>query len=309
MRLIFMGTPEFARPSLKALHDAGHVISTVVTQPDRPKGRGGKFVSPPIKLAAEAMNLKVIQPAGIKAPAFLEELEKLKPECIVVVAFGRILPQSLLDLPSRGCINLHASLLPRYRGAAPIQWAIINGEKETGMTTIKMDAGMDTGDILLQERVSIQPDESAGSLSERLADRGAELMLRTLREIESGQARARPQDHDKATMAPMIKKALGLVDWALPASAILNRLRGLDPWPGIYTYYQGGRLRIWKAVIEKAKPGEKPGRILRVHSEGLAVATGEGTLILLELQPANSRRMGIREFLAGHSLKEGERFE
>jgi methionyl-tRNA formyltransferase len=305
MRLIFMGTPEFALPSLNVLHQSGHAILAVVTQPDRPKGRGGHLTPPPAKLMAERFELPVLQPTRMKDPVFLDSLRALKPEMIVVVAFGRILPPEILDLPPRGCVNLHASLLPKYRGAAPIQWAIINGESETGVTTIRMDPGMDTGDILLHERVSILPEDTAGSLSVRLADHGADLLLRTLKEIEAGSIVPAPQDSSAATMAPRIEKEAGEINWARPAVDIVNRIRGLSPWPGAYTFYQDERWRIWKAAFEDPSADRAPGTILTTGREGISVATGRGLLEIRELQPENGRRMGVREFLAGHSVETG----
>lgn len=304
-----MGTPEFALPSLNALHQSGHAILAVVTQPDRPKGRGGRLASPPAKVMAERFGLPVLQPAKMKDPGFLDSLRALKPDIIVVVAFGRILPPEILDLPPRGCVNLHASLLPKYRGAAPIQWAIINGEPETGVTTIRMDPGMDTGDILLHERVSILPEDTAGSLSVRMAERGADLLLRTLKGVESGEIVPVPQNSSEATMAPMLEKEAGEIDWAQPAVAIVNRIRGLSPWPGAYTFHQDARWRIWRAVMrdepEDKAAVEPPGTILKAEREWILVATGQGLIEILELQPENGRRMGVREFLAGHSVEEG----
>jgi methionyl-tRNA formyltransferase len=305
MRIIFMGTPEFALPGLNALYQSGHTIPAVVTQPDRPKGRGEHLAPPPAKVMAERFGLPVLQPARMKDPAFLARLRVLKPDMIIVVAFGRILPPEILDLPPRGCINLHASLLPKYRGAAPIQWAIINGEQETGVTTIRMDPGMDTGDILLHERVSILPEDTAGSLSVRLAERGADLMLRTLKGIESGEIVPVPQNSSEATMAPMLEKEVGEIDWAQPAVAIANRIRGLSPWPGAYTFYQDERWRIWKAVPLDQTSEVMSGTILQVGRESLPVATGRGLLEILEMQPENGRRMSVRDFLAGHSVEEG----
>jgi methionyl-tRNA formyltransferase len=305
MRLIFMGTPEFALPSLNALHQSGHAILAVVTQPDRPKGRGGHLTPPPAKLMAERFEWPVLQPARMKDPVFLESLRALKPEMIVVVAFGRILPPEILDLPPRGCVNLHASLLPKYRGAAPIQWAIINGESETGVTTIRMDPGMDTGDLLLHERVAILPEDTAGSLSVRLADHGADLLLRTLKGIEAGTIHPVPQDSSGATMAPLIEKEAGEIDWSLPAADIVNRIRGLSPRPGAYTFYQDERWRIWKAAYEDKAADGLPGTILTAGRVGISVATGRGLLDIRELQPENGRRMSVREFLAGHSVETG----
>jgi methionyl-tRNA formyltransferase len=300
-----MGTPEFALPSLNALHHSEHTLLAVVTQPDRPKGRGGHLAPPPAKLMAERFGLSVLQPTKMKDPAFLESLRALKPDLIVVVAFGRILPPEVLDLPVRGCVNVHASLLPRYRGAAPIQWAIINGDSESGVTTMRMDPGMDTGDILLTEKETILPEDTAGSLSARLAERGADLLLQTLKGIENGEIIPVPQDHSQATLAPLLEKEAGEIDWADPAIGIHNRIRGLSPWPGAYTYYNDERWRIWKTAVIDQSAEKPPGTIVTVDPEGLRVATGKGTLEILELQPANRRRMTAPEFLAGHSIEPG----
>lgn len=305
MRLVFMGTPDFALPSLNALHHSDHTVLAVVCQPDRPKGRGGRVTPPPVKAMAERFELPVLQPVKMKEPAFLDRLRGLKPDVIVVVAFGRILPPVILDLAPRGCINLHASLLPKYRGAAPIQWAIINGEPETGVTTMRLDPGMDTGDILLQERMPILPEETAGTLSTRLAERGAELMIRTLKGLESGEIVPVRQDHNRATLAPILEKESGNIDWTDSAVHILNRIRGLTPWPGAYTFYQDERWSIWKARLGDAPTDRPPGTILTVHRDVFSVATGQGVLEILEIQPANRRRMTVREFLAGHAIEPG----
>jgi methionyl-tRNA formyltransferase len=305
MRLVFMGTPEFALPCLNALHQSGHTVLAVVCQPDRPKGRGGRLTPPPVKGMAERFGLPILQPTKMKDPAFLDGLRALEPEVIVVVAFGRILPPAILDLPPRGCINLHASLLPKYRGAAPIQWAIINGEQETGVTTMRLDPGMDTGDLLLQERMPILPEDTAGSLSARLAERGADLMIRTLKGLESGEILPAPQDHAQATLAPILEKEAGKIDWTQSAVDILNRVRGLSPWPGAYTFYQDERWSIWKAKLGDPTAGGPPGTIQKTGREGISVATGQGLLEILELQPANRRRMTAGEFLAGHPVKPG----
>ncbi|RMH37155.1 MAG: methionyl-tRNA formyltransferase [Nitrospirae bacterium] len=312
MRVVFMGTPEFAVPSLKALLDSRHEVVGVVTQPDRPRGRGKAVMPSPIKALAQAEGIPVLQPAKMKDPDFLDALKASKPEVIVVVAFGRILPASILALPPRGCINVHASLLPRYRGAAPIQWALIRGETHTGVTTMLMDEGMDTGPILLQEVVPIAPDDTTIELSRRLAEVGGRLLLTTLREWEAGGLVPRPQNHAEATMAPMLKKEDGLIDWTLSAEEIANRVRGLVPWPGAYTFYQESRLTIWKAKPQACDGGKSssdvvPGTILAVEKAAILVATGNGVLAILEIQPANRKRMTVQEFLAGHRLMRGER--
>jgi len=305
MRIIFMGTPEFALPSLNALHHSEHSLVAVATQPDRPKGRGEHLAPPPAKIMAERFGLPVLQPTKMKDPVFLDRLRTWNPDLIVVVAFGRILPREILDIPGHGCINVHASLLPKYRGAAPIQWAIINGDLETGVTTMRMDPGMDTGDILLAEKEPIRPDDTSGSLSARLAERGADLLLRTLKGVETGEIIPVPQDDSKATLAPMLEKESGEIDWANTAIGIHNRIRGLSPSPGAYTYYSDDRWRIWKSAVIDGSDASSPGTILAAGREGLRVATGAGILEIRELQPANRRRMTASEFLLGHSVNIG----
>ncbi|HEV8540238.1 MAG TPA: methionyl-tRNA formyltransferase [Nitrospiraceae bacterium] len=306
MRIVFMGTPEFAVPSLKALLRSDDSVGGVVTQPDRPKGRGGALAAPPIKLLSLQHGLPLLQPAKMKDPAFLDALRAWKPDCIVVTAFGRILPPAILAIPPRGCVNVHASLLPKYRGAGPIQWAIINGERETGITTMLMDEGMDTGPMLLQEATPILPGDTAGSLSARLADIGGRLAVETLRRVKEGTVSPRPQDHAQATMAPLLKKEDGLIDWTMAALAIANRIRGMSPWPGAYTYAKDDRLTIWKAApIEGQGNATKPGTIVEVKKDAILVAAGTGQLAITEIQPANSRRMNVAQYLPGHPLPLG----
>lgn len=306
MRVVFMGTPEFAVPTLRALLHSPYQIVGVVTQPDRPKGRGQKLTPPPVKQLAVQHGLPILQPPKMKDPAFLAALTTWKPDVIVVVAFGRILPKSVLDLPPKGCINVHASLLPKYRGAGPIQWAIIRGERETGITTMLMDEGMDTGAILLQEPVPIAPEDTAGTLSAKLADVGARVLIETLDRLEKGMLVPRPQDQSQASLAPLLKKEDGLLDWKLPAVELANRVRGLTPWPGAYTFLGDDRWVIWKAVVlDRPTAPAPPGTIIEVAKEGLLVATGSGALRITELQPANSRRMTVAEYLAGHRLVPG----
>lgn len=307
MKVIFMGTPEFAVPCLRALHESEHSLIAVVTQPDRPKGRGGKLTPPPTKVFAQEQGIPVSQPLKMKDPAFLDVLKKLNPDVIAVAAFGRILPPVILDLPPKGCINVHASLLPKYRGAAPINWAIIKGETETGITTMQMDPGMDTGDMLLIEKIPILPDDTAGNLFGKLSQIGARLLIKTLEGIETGTIKPIPQDNDKATPAPMMEKETGKIDWGQSALDISNRVRGLDPWPGAFTFYKGDRLRIWKAAAEAGSRGDS-GTVAGVDKESFSVSTGEGLLRILEVQPANARRMRVREFLAGRNVRDGERF-
>ena len=306
MRIVFMGTPEFAVPSLEALLRSQDQIVGVVTQPDRPKGRGQVLTPPPVKLLCQREGLPFLQPAKMKDPAFLDALRAWEPDLIVVTAFGRILPPVILEIPPKGCINVHASLLPKYRGAAPIQWAVIKGERETGITTILMDVGMDTGDILLREVVAIDPDDTGGSLSVRLAEVGGRLLVETVRCMKEGSLTPIPQDHAQATMAPLLKKEDGLIDWRRRAAEIANQVRGLSPWPGAYTFVSEERWTICRASAEPRSAGTQPmGTLLRADKDGIVVATGDGTLAIEELQPANSRRMTPAQYLAGHPLKPG----
>ncbi|MBM4121559.1 MAG: methionyl-tRNA formyltransferase [Nitrospira sp.] len=310
MRLVFMGTPEFAVPSLEALLRADDsdnwTVVGVVTQPDRPKGRGQELAVSPVKQVCLRESLPLLQPVKMKDPTFLDALRAWRPDLIAVAAFGRILTPTILAIPPKGCINVHASLLPKYRGAGPIQWAIIHGERETGITTMLMDEGMDTGAILLQETVAILPDDTAGSLSVRLAGAGGRLLVETLRRLRAGTLVPRPQDHSQATLAPLLKKEDGLIDWTLEAVAIANRVRGMSPWPGAYTYAKGDRWLIWRAsALDQPAGAAPPGTIVEVKKEGLLVATGRGLLSIAEFQPANSRRMNVAQYLAGHPLTPG----
>ena len=236
MRIVFMGTPEFAVPSLEALLKSDDRVVGIVTQPDRPRGRGQRLSPSPVKVIAQREQLPLLQPTKMKDPAFMAELSGWKPDFIAVAAFGRILPPAILSLPPRGCVNVHGSLLPKYRGAGPIQWAIINGETETGITTMLMDEGMDTGAILLQEKIPIVPEDTAGSLSPRLADLGGRLLVETLAQLKAGTLTPRPQDHAQASLAPLLKKEDGVIDRSLPATMIANRIIGLTPWPGAHTF-------------------------------------------------------------------------
>ncbi|MET0516986.1 MAG: methionyl-tRNA formyltransferase [Nitrospiraceae bacterium] len=305
MRIVFMGTPDFAVSSLEALIKSDHPVVGVVTQPDRPKGRGGKFASSPVKLVSQRERIPLLQPTKMKDPAFLEALRGWHPDLIAVAAFGRILPAAILQLPRSGCINIHASLLPKYRGAGPIQWAIINGEDETGISTMFMDEGMDTGDILLQKSLPIRPDDTAGSLSARLAELGGRLLIDTIGQLQAGTVVRRPQDNSRASMAPLLKKEDGLIDWTLSASEIERRLRGMTPWPGLYTFAGDERWTIWRAVPLDSMTAAPPGRVTGVTKEGIAVATGAGVLLITEMQPANGRRMAAGQYLAGHRIASG----
>lgn len=306
MRIVFMGTPEFAVPSLEALLRSDDDVVGVVTQPDRPKGRGQILTPPPVKLLCQREGIPFLQPTKMKDPAFLDALAAWRPDLVAVAAFGRILPPVILDLPPKGCVNVHGSLLPKYRGAAPIQWAIINGETETGITTMMMDAGMDTGDMLLQERVRIAADETAGMLSARLAEVGGRLLVETIRRLKDGTLARAAQDHSQATMAPLLKKEHGVIDWRRGAAEIANQVRGMSPWPGAFTYAGDERWTVCRASAIGQSAGEyMPGSVVEIGKDGILVATGEGLLAITELQPANSRRMSVGQYLAGHGLARG----
>ncbi len=306
--LVFMGTPDFAVPSLKALCAAGHRIRLAVTQPDRPKGRGRKIAAPPVKAAAAALGIPVIQPPSLRNPAVLQRLREPSADLFVVVAFGHLLREEVLAMPRLGCINVHASLLPRYRGPAPIQWAVINGETVTGVTTMLMDRGLDTGDILLQAEEPIGPEDTAGALHDRLARKGAELLTRTLALIASGAIRPIPQDDGQATYAPLLKKSDGLIDWKKPAALLACFVRGVTPWPGAFTYWRSNRIKVFRASPVAPCPGNEaaPGTVLAAEKDRLVVACGEGALRLLELQNASGSRLPASEFLRGCRIAAGE---
>ncbi|MGE0645816.1 MAG: methionyl-tRNA formyltransferase [Nitrospira sp.] len=305
MRIVFMGTPEFAVPSLDALLKSDDQVVGIVTQPDRPKGRGQQLTPSPVKLIAQREGIPILQPVKMKAQEFLEPLAAWKPDLIAVTAFGRILHPGILSLPPRGCVNVHGSLLPKYRGAAPVQWAVINGETETGITTMLMDEGMDTGAILLQEKLTIMPDDTAGTLAPRLAELGGRLLVETIAQLKAGTVTPKKQDHDLATLAPLLKKEDGLIDWAMKATVLANRVRGLAPWPGAYTFCGEERWNIWKAVSTIGATTEKPGTIVAVDKQCILVATGEGRLEVREIQTANSKRMPVSQFLSGHKVVTG----
>lgn len=306
MKVLFYGTPEFALPSLEALMTR-HEVVAVVTQPDRPAGRGQKLAPSPVKLRAQQAGLPVLQPQRLRDAEWPDRLRTFVPEVAVVVAFGQILPKAALEIPKRGSINLHASLLPRYRGAAPIAWALIRGETETGLTTFLMDEGMDTGPILFQEQVQILPDETAGELADRLSRLGADRLLRTLAELD--RLSLVPQRHEDATLAPRLKKADGLLDWREPPRSLFNRIRGCNPWPGGVAQSPAGRLLFWRASALDELVTEPPGVLVRSKAGTLAIATGEGLLLPREVQPENRRAMSWEEFLRGARLAAGARFE
>jgi len=304
-----MGTPEFAVPSLEALLKSEDQVVGIVTQPDRPKGRGHTLAPPPVKIVAQRTGIPLLQPLKIKTPDFLDALAAWKPDLIAVTAFGRILHAPILNLPPKGCVNVHGSLLPKYRGAAPVQWAVINGEGETGITTMLMDEGMDTGPMLLQERISIRSEDTAGTLASRLAELGGQLLVETIRRLKAGTLTPRVQDNAQATLAPLLRKEDGVIDWTRSAPSISSRIRGLSPWPGAYTFLGHDRWNIWSAVPKPTRSDEQPGTIIAVTKHSIQVATGEGVLELVEIQTANSKRMTAAQFLAGHRVSMGARLE
>lgn len=306
--VIFMGTPEFAIPSLEALVGAQTQILLVVTQPDRARGRGRKVSPPPVKQLALEYGLPVYQPERIKDPEVAVRLRALAPECLVVAAYGQLLPPEILRIPTLAAVNVHASLLPKYRGPAPIPWALINGEKVTGVTTMLMEPGMDTGDILLSREVTIHPDDTAGTLHQRLAKVGAGLLVETLRGLMAGTIEPRVQDHSQATYAPMLAAEDGKVDWRREAERICRHIRGMEPWPGAFTYWRGRRLKLFGCRVLPGSGGKPPGTVVAVEPEGLQVAAGEGILLIESLQLEARRRLSVPDFVRGHFLPVGTVF-
>ena len=300
-----MGTPDFAVPSLHLLSQEGYDVALVVTQPDRPKGRGRKLIPPAVKLKALELNLKVLQPARLKSQEFRDQINRIQPDFFVVIAFGHILSEDILRLPKLGAINIHASLLPKYRGPAPIQWAIINGDSQTGVTTMFMDKGMDTGNVLLTKKEPILPEDTAGTLHDRLANSGAELLIKTLREYAAGKLTPIVQDHSQATYAPMLKKQDGHINWQRPAEELEPFIRGMTPWPGAFTFHDDTRLKIFKTVPIPESPPEAAGTILKAFPDELRVATGKGALSILEIQGPSGKQLGIADFLRGYNLPPG----
>lgn len=307
MRIVFMGTPIFAVSSLKALAESGkHEIVAVITQPDRPRGRGKKMLMTPVKEYALAKGYKVYQPIKVKTPEFVQFLESLNPEIIVVAAFGQLLNQPILSLPHFGCINVHASLLPKYRGAAPIHYAIMQGEKESGVTIMQMDIGMDTGPMLAQTSVSIGENTTNGELHDQLAAKGAELLLKVIDDIAAGTAHAIPQDGQKATYARLLDRSMERIDWTKSAWQIHNLIRAFNPSPSTFTTLPDGKhLKIWASLLTDKSSDARPGTVVAAGRSGLYVACGEGVLELTEVQPESKKRMAAHVFLNGHSIHEG----
>jgi len=308
MDLIFLGTPTFAVPTLEKILDAGHTVHTVITQPDRPKGRGQTVAASPVKEAALRRGLPVFQPERIRRPEVLDQLKTFKTDAMVVVGYGQIIPQSIIDLPRHGIINVHGSLLPKYRGAAPVQWAVANGETVTGVTTMRIDTGLDTGDMLLRAETPIGPEETAVELGNRLAVLGADILVETLVRIEN--ITPEKQDTSQATYAPILKKEDGKIDWTMPAAAIHNRVRGLLPWPGVYTSFRTQSLHIWKSRWDSliTCPDNAPGTLFRVADSLYTVCGDRSALELLELQLEGKKRIAGRDFANGQRLKENEKF-
>jgi methionyl-tRNA formyltransferase len=307
MNLVFCGTPQFAAPTLQAVVDAGHTVRLAVTQPDRPSGRGLELAAPPVKQLAQKLAIPVTQPDKIKDNLeFRAQLEEIKPDAIVVVGYGRIIPQWMIDIPPHGNLNLHASLLPKYRGAAPVQWAIAMGEAVTGVTTMRIDAGLDTGDILLQREMPIAPEDTAETLAPRLAALGAILMVETLRGLQARAITPRPQDNSQASLAPLLKKEDGLIDFQRTAGQISDRLRGFQPWPGAFTSFRGKNLNVWAARAAPLHQGIPPA-LIYLEGDRLLVGCGqESVLELLTLQPEGKRRMAARDFVHGYHPNPGE---
>jgi len=309
MRILFCGTPRFALPTLKhLLAQTGFELLAVITKPDRPRGRGHQISSSPVKEVALAANIPVLQPEKIRAPEVQELLQSYSPDFIIIIAYGQIIPARLLPIPKFGWINLHASLLPKYRGAAPINWAIANGETQTGLTTMRIDAGMDTGDILLQRELEIGPKETAPELSTRLSEAGAPLMAETLRGLAVGKITPRPQDHPQATLAPMLKRDDGRIDWNRTAKEIYNRMRGFTPWPGSHSVFRGHSCHLWAEPVSNKKSDGPPGTLLLEDNDLLVVCGGTTVLRLSAVQMEGRTVVRASEFANGARLKSGERF-
>ncbi len=326
MKLVFMGTPEFSVGALEAVIEAGHQVTAVVTQPDKPRGRGKEVQMTPVKTCALKHGIPVFQPVKVKEPEAVETLRGYEADIFVVAAFGQILSEEILAMPKYGCVNIHASLLPKYRGAGPIQWAIINGEKITGVTIMQMDKGLDTGDMLFQSEVEIASDETADTLHDKLAEAGARLIVEALEKIEAGSVNPVKQNDEESCYAKMLQKSMGKIDWQMEAGKLDCLIRGLISWPGASTVYRGKNLKIWReeVVLEQelaalevqtgqsdggcARSG-KPGTVVRVDKDAVYVQTGDGLLRILEVQPEGKKRMAVRDFLLGYPVKAGDVFE
>lgn len=307
-RIIFMGTPDFSVPALQALIDGPDEVVAVVSQPDRPKGRGKKMAATPTKVVAEASNIPILQPTKIKTDEFTETLRSFNPDLIIVAAYGRILPPSILDLPPFGCINIHGSLLPRHRGAAPIQWAILAGDNEAGVTIMQMDVGMDTGAMLLPAAIPVNDDETAGGLFDKLSNLGGTALLQALDLLREDKLPPTEQDHSLATEAPPLKKEDGCIDWNKSAREIHCLIRGMDPWPTAYSFLEGKRFRFFSPLVTESASSQNPGSIVQADKNGLLLATGEGTLLVREIQPEGKKRMSVEAYLCGQTLANNQQF-
>ena len=309
MNIVFMGTPEFALPTLKKIYDSSHSILSVVTQPDRPKGRGQKQVDSPIKKFALKSNLPVLQPISVNTQEFIGSLLVNRPDYIIVVAFGQILSEVFLKIPKQFCINLHSSLLPKYRGAAPINRAILNGDNRSGVTTMIMDKGMDTGDILLVDETTIEQNDDAQCLHDKLSEQGGNLVLETLSRLQKNDLLPTPQSSDLASYAPKLKKEESLIDWKIDAESIFNKIRGLSPWPGTHTLYNGKRLAILKGEIVLGESSDRPGHVERITDTGIEVGTGKNRLKITELKLEGKKAMPVKSFLSGYKITRDDIFE
>lgn len=306
MRIVLMGTPEIAVPSLERLISDGHDLCAVVTQPDRPKGRGKKLAFSPVKEAAMRHELEILQPEKASQPDFLDRLRELNPDLIVVIAFGQILRKEVLDLPKYGCVNVHVSLLPKYRGAAPINWAIINGEEKTGVTTMFMDEGLDTGDIIKTREFSLDDEINAGQLHDIMMEEGADVLSQTVKAIEDGTAERIRQNDDESTYAPMMDRNLGHIDFKKSAVSIHNLVRGTVPWPGAWCESPYGKIKIWKTRVGQGQTDREPGTIVSVDKQGIEVACGMGMLLIEEIQMPNKKRMHVSEYIKGNTIEIGK---
>lgn len=305
MKVIFMGTPDFSVGALESIVKAGHEVVLAVTQPDKPKGRGKAMQFPAVKEAALRLGIEVYQPRRVREPECIEYLRTFQPEIIIVAAFGQLLPKEILDMPKYGCVNIHASLLPKYRGAAPIQWAVINGERVTGVTTMRMDVGLDTGDMIDQVEVELATDETGGSLFDRLSIAGAKLCVETMQRIEDGTAVYTKQNEEEATHTKMIHKKFGKIDWNMSAVEIERLIRGLNPWPSAYTQLDGKTLKIWQAEVLDCGDVSMAGHVLKANGKELWIQTGDGILSLQEVQLEGKKRMAVADFLRGYKILEG----
>lgn len=305
MKLIFMGTPDFAAVSLAALFEAGHEVLLAVTQPDKPKGRGHKMTPPPVKEYALEKGIEVYQPNSMRTEEAYEKLASYGAEAFIVAAYGKILPQKILDLPKYGCLNVHASLLPKYRGAAPIQWSIANGETVTGVTIMQMDAGIDTGDMLLKTEVAILPEDTGETLHDKLAEAGGRVLLDALQQLEKGTLQAEKQDDSLSCYAPMLNKEVSKIDFAKSATEVANLVRAMNPYPAAHTVYQGRRMRVFGATAESCDKAAACGEILQANTEGILVRCGDGAVKVTELQFDGKKRMPVREYLKGNTIETG----